>query len=722
MSNHSGVLKGTIRRWSSVQVAIVLGVLLASSIAALPSLARLAPVGGGDREPATGLAAGTGELQAAAHSLTLGAGPAAGSPWSCGGSSGSTLSCSPPTSAGSGGASPPHPLTNTLPDWTSDPQYPTGRWLAMMAYDPVDKYVVLFGGENPGFLGDTWTYSGAWTQLHPATSPAARSGGQMAFDYKDGYVVLFGGLAASGVQTHDTWKFLHGAWTLLHPATAPPGVYGASFVWDVNDSYLLLFGGYNSSTGFSSATWSFVGGAWTLLHPALAPSARYFAQAGYDNTNGWVVLFGGGNFTAVLSDTWNYSRGHWTQLHPARSPTGVSTGSLSNDSADGYLVLFGGETLALAPSSATWSFVNRTWTQITTASPPSGRASPAVAYDGALKKLLLFGGEHEGGYLNSTWTYHNRVWTDVVTGPPIAVVGGMMTYDEADGYVLYFGGGVLHGTTTNTLLTPSAETWTFSKDHWTELHPSTSPAARFAAGMTYDGADQYVVLFGGGSAAGYLNDTWSFHAGKWTQVISPSVPGGRELPGMTYDAADGYVVLFGGTGFPVPGSPVVDDLNDTWLFQGGQWTEWVPPNCKTCAPNPSGREAPSMAYDPVDGYVLMFGGQNDTPVAKSLNDTWTFLAGTWTNITVPKAVVPSVRADAQLVYDDTDGYMLLVGGVRAVGTALGDTWSFLAGTWTLLSPANAPAPDYLASMAFDAQDSTVVYLGGFVHNEGTWLY
>ncbi|HEV2449634.1 MAG TPA: kelch repeat-containing protein, partial [Thermoplasmata archaeon] len=78
-------------------------------------------------------------------------------------------------------------------------------------------------------------------------------------------------------------------------------------------------------------------------------------------------------------------------------------------------------------------------------------------------------------------------------------------------------------------------------------------------------------------------------------------------------------------------------------------------------------------------------------------------------------------ADAPLVYDDTDGYMLMFGGLGSTGTPVADTWSFLGGTWTHLAPAQAPATDYFASMAFDAQDSTVVYLSGFAH-EGTWLY
>ncbi|HTT25638.1 MAG TPA: kelch repeat-containing protein, partial [Thermoplasmata archaeon] len=99
----------------------------------------------------------------------------------------------------------PHGVRGSL-KWTqlAPGASPSGRSAFMMAYDPVDHEVVLFGG-TPRFLGDTWTFAnGNWTQLTPATSPPARYGGTMSFDAKDGYVLLFGGLGARGAL-NDTW-------------------------------------------------------------------------------------------------------------------------------------------------------------------------------------------------------------------------------------------------------------------------------------------------------------------------------------------------------------------------------------------------------------------------------------------------------------------------------------------------------------------------------------
>ena len=45
---------------------------------------------------------------------------------------------------------------------------------------------------------------------------------------------------------------------------------------------------------------------------------------------------------------------------------------------------------------------------------------------------------------------------------------------------------------------------------------------------------------------------------------------------------------------------------------------------------PSARYFPAMAWDAADGYVLLFGGVSASGV---LSDTWTYVNGTWTNVT-----------------------------------------------------------------------------------------
>src|SRR2546422_3883964 len=77
----------------------------------------------------------------------------------------------------------------------------------------------------------------------------------------------------------------------------------------------------------------------------------------------------------------------------------------------------------------------------------------------------------------------------------------------------------------------------------------------------------------------------------------------------------------------------------------------------------------SMAYDSVDGYVILFGGVDNSGAA--IGDSWKFLGGSWTDITPSSS--PSPRFSASMAYDTADGYVVLFGGLGASGS-LGDTW------------------------------------------------
>jgi hypothetical protein len=699
-------------------LSVVVVVVISSSLSAIGHSA-----GPSDRDsvipPVVTASVGASELQGASYSLARGMGPASGSDWKCGTSDeGGSYVCSPPTPPS--GVPPAQPSAD--PNWDLQLLSPPARQGASMTYDAADKYVVLFGGVNATgvTLADTWTYNGAWSELSPATIPPARYNATMTYDYKNGYVVMFGGLGASGTLS-DTWKFVHGVWTKLTPAHSPPALSSAAMVWDTNDSYALLFGGLTSTLTASSETWSFVGGTWTQQNPSTSPTARLNPQLGYDTTNGWVILFGGETtLNGVFADTWNYSHGHWKQLSPTTSPPGVYRGSFTNDTSDGYLVLFGGLNSAGKVQGSTWTFVNSAWTEMAPAIPPSARQSSAAAYDAALSKVVLFGGD-SSTRLGDTWTFHADVWVHVSTSGPGARELAMMTYDEADGYVLLFGGATTKGGTA----IGYGDTWTYTHGHWAQLKPPVAPSARVAGALAYDQADGYVVLFGGESVLTekLLNDTWTFKAGKWTEVLPSVSPAATLLPGVAYDATDGYLLLFGGETETSLG--VVHSSNDTWTFEAGIWTETSPPACTSCGPQPSGRYGQAMAYDAWDGYVLLFGGDNLTgsDVVQSLSDTWTYVGGVWTNITATAGAPPSARAAPIFVYDSLDGYMLLYGG-KSFSELSGDsdTWSFVGGTWTELSPATNPGGDFGAVAAFDPVDKTVVYLTGATLTGETWRY
>ena len=72
------------------------------------------------------------------------------------------------------------PAANTWTMLTPNGDVPPGRSGHSLAYDPVSKKVILFGGSAQSqYLGDTWTYDPAantWTQLTPlGDQPSPRS-------------------------------------------------------------------------------------------------------------------------------------------------------------------------------------------------------------------------------------------------------------------------------------------------------------------------------------------------------------------------------------------------------------------------------------------------------------------------------------------------------------------------------------------------------------------
>ncbi|MCI4351494.1 MAG: kelch repeat-containing protein [Thermoplasmata archaeon] len=692
--------------------AVLANYVLVTAVVAVELISFLAPLNSSAPSYAAGVVApvlgdrgiASLELAAAASSLRAGDGPAGGSPGTCSppAGSGAGASCGP-----GGTHSPVKVILHTLPSW-SLPVQPAPRQLASLTYDARDKYVLLFGGANgTAVLGDSWTFvAGSWTHLHPATSPPARSAAAMTFDGADNYVLLFGGFTRTTGLT-DTWKFAGGVWTKLTPTSNPGALAYASMTYDAKDGYVVFFGGITIGLVVKSATWEFKAGQWTLLTPSPAPAGRLEAAFAYDAKDGYAVLFGGSDATfKALGDTWNYSGGHWTKLTPSPAPDARSGAALAYSAKDHELLLFGGLN-GTTYFSASWVFAAGAWSKISTAAHPSNRGGLAMADGSAASNIVLFGGQtHTGGYLNDTWVFSAGAWAHALPHLPPIRSSPAMTYDEGDHYVLLFGGvgAGLYG-----------DTWKFAHGIWTQLHPSIAPSPRYGPTMAYDPADGYVVLFGGAVPSGSfgipLNDTWTFAAGSWTHLVTPTQPTGRGWAGLAFDYADGYLLLFGGFN-----ASSLTAYSDTWTFSGGSWTQ-------TAASGPSARSsAGQMVYDSADGYVVLFSGNlNGGAGTSQYPDTWTYLAGTWTNLTGSLSTSPPGRAYGGLVDDTYDGYLVLFGGINQNTVIPPDTWSFTNGVWTLLSPAVHPPIQAQFGMVFDAADNAVVLLST-TYPYTTWTY
>src|ERR671936_2372221 len=142
---------------------------------------------------------------------------------------------------------------------------------------------------------------------------------------------------------------------------------------------------------------------------------------------------------------------------------------------------------------------------------------------------------------------------------------------------------------------------------WSEgasLPGSFTPRWDFA--YAYFPPTDKVVLFGGGPKVhdeGWKNDTWTYNGTSWS--LGPVAPPGltpRAGATMAYHPVIGKLVLFGGTGTSWP------PLNETWLYNGTSWTKGP-----TAPAGLAGRTGASMAYHPGIGKLVLFGGSGETP-------------------------------------------------------------------------------------------------------------
>jgi PKD repeat protein len=236
--------------------------------------------------------------------------------------------------------------------------------------------------------------------------------------------------------------------------------------------------------------------------------------------------------------------------------------------------------------------------------------------------------------------------------------------------------------------------------------------------MAYNPATGATILFGGQDPRGGADgDTWIFQGSAWVNLTTSLLvaPPARWGGGFTYDARDGYLLLFGGRNS-------TQFFSDTWEFEGDQWVQLHPPS----APSP---RTTSLAYDPGDLYVVMFGGSWEnltTGLSVRYSDTWTFNAGRWSALPDsggPSAATLSPQGSGNLVDDPADGY-LLDPAATAAGAAT--VWTFTNGSWSE-RPTNLPPPASVlsGSDAWDDDGTSVLLFGGgnpTVANNQTWLY
>jgi PKD repeat protein len=321
------------------------------------------------------------------------------------------------------------------------------------------------------------------------------------------------------------------------------------------------------------------------------------------------------------------------------------------------------------------------------------------------------------------------------------------------------GGGIVHAAPGESLV--SAAIASLNSSNWTNISTSGGPSPRYGASMAYDPKDAYVVLFGGASKSGevgLLNDTWTFKGGGvWTNITPTAgpAPGPRVWASLSWDAADGYLFLTGG-GY-CSSSTSNSSCSSAWSFEGGHWHE-----VDTLVPyddsfggssvfdssagyvltvpwwgsdswsflngswkllrynNNSSQLEPNLAqftlvnYPPGDG-VLLYGGRLPPNVETSTDQTWLFSKGNWTDLTKNLTSLPPPLTDAAGAFDEATQSAVLFGGYASVDQ--NQTWLF-NGTWNQAFPSDSPPACDSGSMAWDGTDNVSILFGGQCYTTG----
>jgi hypothetical protein len=294
------------------------------------------------------------------------------------------------------------------------------------------------------------------------------------------------------------------------------------------------------------------------------------------------------------------------------------------------------------------------------------RNAHALIYDGVRGEVILFGGADETAVRHDTWSWNGVAWRRVATSGPAPRTFPAAAYDADARTAFIFGGNrVLFGTDSSrdTFL---ADLWGWDGQRWQQRSGvGPMPAARAEAVMIYDQKRRRLVLFGGyRTEAGrriQLGDTWEWDGTVWT-LMSESGPTPRNNAAMAYDPVRGVAVLFGGSDGVASG--------ETWEWDGSRWMRIGPPT--------EPRYNSVMVYDEAAHRIVRFGGWYS---GRRWGDTWAFDGTRW----IPLAVSgPSPRNHAAFAYDSRRHRGVLVGGHDG-DHVFGDVWEWLGDRWVEVS-------------------------------------
>lgn len=342
--------------------------------------------------------------------------------------------------------------------------------------------------------------------------PRPRAEAAAAFDSRRGKLVFFGGDDGEPVNCNPAPHPVGEAWDFSPdcrffaslPTSGAPGARARALaVHDPVGDRILFFGG-RFRAGTSGAytiyneVWAFdlAASAWSMLPVTGAkPTARSSTAGGYNARSGELILFGGNastnglNFTP-LRDVWalNPAAGTWRSIATTGGgPTARLFHAAAVDGEAGQLYVYGGgdanaftgpflgDLWKLDLESGAWERLHAAG-----AGAPASRIQASLAFDGPRNRLLLFGGHDDGqvGNNNDTWSF------DLASGQWGEIIAPETVQTPANGFC------------------------SFPPDF---TQPNLdAPDRRALHAHAHDATRERLVIFGGRTDCGIIDDVWVF--------------------------------------------------------------------------------------------------------------------------------------------------------------------------------------------------------------------
>jgi hypothetical protein len=332
------------------------------------------------------------------------------------------------------------PATPAFTDRTPADDSPSARQNPAMAYNPSTGKTYLFGGQSQGdFLDDLlfWDGSGnGWTPIVTDVRPSPRYYAAMAYDPIRKSLILYGGfwsgLVGSGDNIRwernildDTWELSgDGKWTELHPASKPEPLQAHTMVTDTARNKVLIYGGARSDnptpgvpdTGFyKNRVWEWDGGTmtWTDRSPPAAtdyPTTVWSPAMTYDDVRQKLFVYELAGNAGANSWFWEWDAvsAGWSKRDAGDSPGNANAQQVVYDSIRKREILYTNATDSTGKQE-TWELDNQgpTWFVRSFADAPAGRIEPRMVFDSKRGVAILYGGTvmASNETVNDTWEY-----------------------------------------------------------------------------------------------------------------------------------------------------------------------------------------------------------------------------------------------------------------------------------------------------------------------------